>query len=364
MALPPPASLFDPLGGYADLCARRLVPASASAFADDPARLLRAARLAAALAFAPTEETQRLAREAAPHLHTIAPERVGEEITLLFTLPRADQGWALLRDAEAIMPLLPGLQTVAGLPPERAMEHLLAALAAVAPLHAEAERGMPDPARFASVPSLRAWYADQLERGERRIALLRWGVLAHALAPHDASTLAHGLQGAATADRHRNARPTPAFTPGGRPRATARAVSHLWPWARWLLLADVADAAEWRRFFSRTSLGADQGVHTVVAAVACQAALAAHGAAEQRERLDGMAARARMMLASFLTERERWVIPALLTGADLTREMGLPPGRLIGQILMRVHDAQIAGQIATREEAFVLARALARCGRA
>jgi len=45
--------------------------------------------------------------------------------------------------------------------------------------------------------------------------------------------------------------------------------------------------------------------------------------------------------------------PKLITGADLLA-MGYPPGPLFKEILTAVEDAQLEGQVATREEALRL----------
>ena len=56
---------IDPLGGLTDLAARRLRMASPSAFAEDPLRVLRLARIAVELDLEPEPETTRQAREQA-----------------------------------------------------------------------------------------------------------------------------------------------------------------------------------------------------------------------------------------------------------------------------------------------------------
>ena len=77
-------ALIDPLGGRADLEARRLRLASPDALRDDPLRLLRAARLEMELGCAPTAETLSAMRFAAPKLPVVAPERIAAELQLIF----------------------------------------------------------------------------------------------------------------------------------------------------------------------------------------------------------------------------------------------------------------------------------------
>lgn len=48
--------------------------------------------------------------------------------------------------------------------------------------------------------------------------------------------------------------------------------------------------------------------------------------------------------------------PLLVTGHDLQAELGLGPGRKIGELLELIRDAQLAGQLSSREEALAYAR--------
>jgi hypothetical protein len=72
--------LVDPLGGEADLAAKRLRAVSPSIFDDDPLRLLRAVRLEDELGFRLDEETERLVREAAGRVGESAGERILGEL--------------------------------------------------------------------------------------------------------------------------------------------------------------------------------------------------------------------------------------------------------------------------------------------
>jgi hypothetical protein len=74
---------LDPLGGVADLAARRLRAVSDTAFADDPLRLLRAVRLEDELGFNLDQETETLVRENAPRVTEPAGERTLGELERL-----------------------------------------------------------------------------------------------------------------------------------------------------------------------------------------------------------------------------------------------------------------------------------------
>jgi hypothetical protein len=67
--------------------------------------------------------------------------------------------------------------------------------------------------------------------------------------------------------------------------------------------------------------------------------------------------RAQQLLSAFYEEYDRYVEPpALLTGTDLMRGLGLGRGRLIGELLMLIREAQVKGDVITAEDAMRLAR--------
>jgi tRNA nucleotidyltransferase/poly(A) polymerase len=79
-----PTALLDPLSGAADLRARILRSCSQTAIFDDPARILRAVRLAAAFNLHILPETRSQLRQAVPLLPRISPERVRDELFRIF----------------------------------------------------------------------------------------------------------------------------------------------------------------------------------------------------------------------------------------------------------------------------------------
>jgi len=75
-----PQQVFDPLGGAADLWAKRLRACTPQAFANDPVRILRAVRQAAALGLKIQPETRTWMRQAVPLLEQTSPERLRDEL--------------------------------------------------------------------------------------------------------------------------------------------------------------------------------------------------------------------------------------------------------------------------------------------
>jgi hypothetical protein len=63
------------------------------------------------------------------------------------------------------------------------------------------------------------------------------------------------------------------------------------------------------------------------------------------------------MLGDYWVNRaERVDPPALIDGYDLMRETGLQPGPRVGELLEAIREAQVSGQVRTREEALALVR--------
>jgi hypothetical protein len=62
-------------------------------------------------------------------------------------------------------------------------------------------------------------------------------------------------------------------------------------------------------------------------------------------------------LQGWFDERQTWVNPPrLVNGDDLMQIFLLPPGRLLGDILDRIREAQAAGEVNSRDEALELTR--------
>ncbi|MEO7752954.1 MAG: CCA tRNA nucleotidyltransferase [Terracoccus sp.] len=111
----PGLEFVDVHGGLADLAARRLMTPAApeESFADDPLRMMRAARFAAQLGFDVAPEVRAAMTERAESLGIISAERVRDEFSKLLLSGQPRAGLALLVDtglAEVFVPELPALR--------------------------------------------------------------------------------------------------------------------------------------------------------------------------------------------------------------------------------------------------------------
>ena len=119
-------NLVDPYGGADDL-QRRILRHVGPAFAEDPLRVLRAARFMARLAplgFEIAPETMALMRQmaASGELDTLVPERVWQELRKALAAPRPSAFLATLHACGALAAVLPEVDALYGVP-QRAEFH-------------------------------------------------------------------------------------------------------------------------------------------------------------------------------------------------------------------------------------------------
>ncbi len=92
----PQVDFVDPFDGLADLAARRLrTPATPEeSFADDPLRMMRAARFTAQLGVSVAPEVAEAMTEMADRITLVSAERVRDELTKLLLAQGPGQGWS------------------------------------------------------------------------------------------------------------------------------------------------------------------------------------------------------------------------------------------------------------------------------
>ena len=109
--------VIDLVGGRADL-SRRLVRAigdPGSRFQEDRLRMVRAVRFAASLGFTIEEDTLSAIQQQAPTITQISWERIGEEITRILTEGGGRNGFELLDTTKLLKVLLPEIAAMKGI---------------------------------------------------------------------------------------------------------------------------------------------------------------------------------------------------------------------------------------------------------
>jgi poly(A) polymerase len=350
--------IYDPLGGLADIAARRLRMASPRAFADDPLRVLRLVRLALDLGFDPDPDTARVASLAAGELRRISGERVFMELRRILASPRALDGLALMDSLGITAAVLPELDALRGVEQSRFHHrdvhgHTLEVLERVISLQADPAAVLGEDELAAPVAVLLAEpLADELTRGEA----LRWGALLHdAAKPLTSGTrpdggvtfLGHDARGAELARSVLE-----------RLRASERLRAHVAALVRHHLrlgfLVHEPQPLPRRAVFAYLQATAPVEVDVTLLSVADRLATCGERASES---IDAHMRLARVMLADALRWRATGPPAPLYRGDDLAAALDIPTGPRLGEILRELAAAQYAGEIATPEQALVHARA-------
>ena len=349
---------IDPLGGLADLAARRLRMASPRAFADDPLRVLRLVRLALELGFELDPDTVRAASEVAPELEGVSGERVFMELRRIIASAAVLDGLALMDALGVTTAVLPELETLRGIEQSRFHHrdvhgHTLEVLEHTIALQTDPGVVLGSPELAEPIGALLVEpLADQLTRGEA----LRWGALLHdAAKPLTAATradgrvtfLGHDVRGAelarAVLERLRASERLRAYV-------AALVRHHL----RLGFLVHAPQPLQRRTVFEYLQGTAPVEVDVTLLSVADRLATRGDRAAESIEKHMTLA---RSMLADALRWRADGPPAPLWRGDELARALGIPTGPQLGEILRELAAAQYAGEVYTPEQALSHARA-------
>ena len=141
--------LVDPLGGRADLEARRLRTVSPQSFREDPLRLVRALRFVSQLGFEPDDELLDQMREEAPAVKLVSGERIGGglsadgmgELSKLLLGAEPARALRLARDTGVLVELLPEFGPAIGFDQESRYHDLTVDEHTFAVVQAAADKG-------------------------------------------------------------------------------------------------------------------------------------------------------------------------------------------------------------------------------
>jgi putative nucleotidyltransferase with HDIG domain len=358
-------ALIDPLGGLADLDARRLRVAAPDAFREDPLRVLRLVRVAVELELEPEPDTLAAARDSAAALPGVAGERVFAELRRIVAAAAAVGGLELMGEIGATAAVLPELAALRGVEQSRfhhtdVYGHTLEALArTIALTRAAGEPGLEWPLGERRAQAA-AVLAEPLADGLTRAEALRWGALLHdvakpltrALRPADGriTFLGHDSLGAELAREML-----------ARLRASERLRAHVAALVRHHLalgfLVHERQPLSRRKVFSYLRRCTPVEVDVTLLSVADRLATRGEGA---QKSIEAHVRLGRAMLGDALAWRAQGPPAPLLRGDELARELGIATGPRVGELLDELAAAQYAGEVGTRAEALELARAQLR----
>jgi tRNA nucleotidyltransferase/poly(A) polymerase len=370
--------MFDPLGGALDLKNGLLRPCSASAFTDDPVRILRGVRLAADYRFHIQPEARRAMKTAVPGLALVSAERLRDE---LFRILEGRAPATCLRALEmlgVLKVILPELKALKGVPQPAphvhdTWEHTLAVMGSLEGV-LEALGSVHDPEKAADLYTgllvlrlgrYRAQINTLLDTSLAGTRSLR-GLLFLAALYHDVAKPAamqtdengqirfweHDQQGAEVV--------------GSRARELALSndeVAHLETIVRnhMRLLFHINRLVQEDKQPSRRAIyrffrdAGSAGVELCLLALADQ-----RGTYENTLPQETWAAAldvVRLMLENWFEKPAESIAPPILVNGDeLMRALQLAPGPKVGEMLELIREAQAMGEVTTREQALTLAR--------
>jgi len=358
---------IDPLGGLADLRARRLRMAGPRGFADDPLRVLRLVRVAVELELEPEAETLAAARARAGALVEVSPERVFMELRQIVAARRACRGLEMMGELGATAAVLPELEALRGVEQNRyhhrdVYGHTIEVLERVVELSSADGAGLDamgdwiEPHGEAVAALLAEPLADELTRGQA----LRWGALLHDAAKPLTMEVRPG-DGRVTFFGHDRRGAELARTVLQRLRTSERLCAHVAALVRHHLrpgfLVHEPQPLSRRTVFAYLQACDRVAVDVTLLSVADR--LATRGDRAEESILAHL-----QVIAGLLADGLRWRAEgpprALLRGDELARELHIPTGPRVGELLAAITEAQYAGEVATREQALACARGLAQ----
>ncbi|MBI5951512.1 MAG: HD domain-containing protein [Chloroflexi bacterium] len=371
-------AIIDPTEGGKDLRAKIIRACLPTSLFDDPVRILRAVRLAAALDFHIEKNTRELMKQSASELGRISPERLRDEIFKMLSGPKPD---ACMRALEMLgvftylMPELSAMKGVAQSEPHMfdVWTHTLSVLdyldqtisALKVGYDAEKTNDM-----FTGLLGLRLGryreqiakhFAEPLNSDRSLRSLFFFAALYHDVCKPETKTVEesgrirffdHEERGAEVAAKRLRS-----FNVSNDEVERARTIvkNHM----RIHAFADRLERDKQTpsrkaiyRFFRDSG---QAGIDLVLLALADVRATRAHALTVESwtVHLDI----ARILLENYFERPEEVVSPPrLLDGNILMRELGIKPGPAVGQLLESIRENQAAGKIETLDQALAFAR--------
>jgi putative nucleotidyltransferase with HDIG domain len=376
------SQLIDFCRGQEDLARRQLRRVTASSLADDPVRLLRVVRFAHQLRFSVESETLTQVQRMSTTVRLASPERIRDELWKILVAATPAQALADLQSYNLLAHVLPEIALLTQIeqsPPHdlNVYEHTLRTVQHAAHLRHWLKNSV-QPVGGAAEPDwvailapwraqLRRHFAQPLAAGRNRLDWLVWHALLHDIGK--AATRTTETQADGTA-RHR-------FLEHERVGAEMAAVrlrhlrfsrqeislvqavveGHMRPHLLHAAFAGqtISRRASYRYF---RDVGGRQfsqlaGLDTLLVALADYRATTTTVQDDWPAYLSHMGELFTFALADQTLEIARH--KPLLDGHQLMAHFHLTPGRQVGEILERVVEAQVAGDIQTIEEALQLA---------
>jgi tRNA nucleotidyltransferase/poly(A) polymerase len=379
----PEWEIIDPFDGRQDLESRVLRAVSQSVFRDDAVRILRAVRFKAELALEVEETTEGLIARDASLIRGVSAERARDELSKILTAGDSERHLRYLDYLGVLRHLLPELEDLRGVEQplphhEDAFQHSLSSVGAMDWV----KQAVEDAALAQELPITEGWgsaeevhesfraavgpFAQQVAKylsehlvAERdRPVVLQLAALLHDVGK--ANTTKVDEKGRIRFFGHAEESATVAAGMlrrlhfGNREVRLVRVAVrlHMRP-LQLAKLPKISDRAIYR--FFRDARGA--GVDVLLIALADNLALV--HAVENLDQWERICETVGLLLGTYYERYDRVIDPEpLLDGSDLMERFAMEPGPAVGKLLRQLHEAQAAGQVSTREQAFQLVESL------
>lgn len=372
-------TIIDPLNGATDIRAKVIRACSSDSLTNDPVRILRAVRQAAAFGFTIDKSTRELMKQAADKINNVSIERVRDEVFKILGGPKASASIRALEMLGVLQHLMPELLKMKGVTQSNphiheVWTHTLAVVDQLDNLLTSSLRLDFDPEKtsdmYMGLVSLKIGryreqiakhFANQLNPSRSHRSLLFFAALYHDVCKPDTKTIDesgrirffdHDIKGAeVVADRAR------AFNLSNDEVERLHTIvrHHM----RFHFFADRLEREGQPpsrkavyRFFR------DSGAASVDLILLALADLRGTKGNELTQvTWTAYLDIARILLENYW-ERPEEVInpPRLVDGNELMKELNLQPGKIVGVLLESIRENQAAGKIADKEQALAFAR--------
>ena len=360
--------LIDPHGGRVDAQERTVREVGSDVFRADPARMLRAVRLAASLKFSLDPETAAHIRRDATLVLSVSPERVREELLKTLAEEGARDSVRLLDDLGLLTRVIPELDAARGVaqPKEHhwnVFDHMVESVGYAEQVMGQGPADEMITRMLPRFEGMEEHFANEVTDGHTRRTLVKLTGLLHDIAKPSTKTIepsgrmrffGHADEGARIVGRllrrlrfgRRGVRlATTMIRHHLRPRQMAQNGALPTPRAVHRYFRDLGDAALDTLYLNMADFLAARGPELTEGEMAEQSRVIRH-----------------ILDIGLQSKRGYQPVQRLIDGNDIMVEFGLRPGPLVGTLLSAVAHAEATGRLNTREEAIELARARLKSG--
>ncbi|MFC1902836.1 CCA tRNA nucleotidyltransferase [Chloroflexota bacterium] len=350
--------LIDPFSGRDDLQRGIVRAVSDTTFESDPARLLRAVRLAAELSFTIDSETEALIKRHHHLVAGVAGERIREELLRLLAVSKAEQILLYLEELGLLTALIPELAETKGVSQPRehfwdVFTHSIQAVASADFLLRHGDWQYAGEEVLAIVPwssKLDKHFNLEVSSGSTRRLLLKLAALLHDIAKPQTKAvdetgrtrfLGHAIEGANVVA---NILERLRFSGKETKLVETMVRHHLRPTQ--MAQNELPSQRAIYRYFRDTG---DAGIDILFLSLADH--LATRGPRLNLTQWQEHAKIVEYVLTQRFEQKSLAVPPKLVDGHDLINIFGMNPGPKIGEIMETVHEAQSDGELTSREDA-------------